>query len=206
VVLISGIHLLSYLLSKKFGKSKGMYLSSFFGGIMSSTLVNQTLSEKSHLESEKNQKQLVVSNTIAYIASVMHIAFFIGILSATLLLKILPLLIWIIISCLIFILFLQDKKKSFFNSKLDLKLKEEPQLFLIPAIKFALLITGIKIVAGLALAFLGNNGFLGFSLISSLVGLDAILINISELAGSSITFDYAILVILIVNIFNLFGK
>jgi len=107
---------------------------------------------------------------------------------------------------LIFILFLQDKKKSFFNPKLDLKLKEEPQLFLIPAIKFALLITGIKIVAGLALAFLGNNGFLGFSLISSLVGLDAILINISELAGSSITFDYAILVILIVNIFNLFGK
>jgi uncharacterized membrane protein (DUF4010 family) len=93
VVLISGIHLLGYLLSKKFGKHKGMYLSSFFSGIMSSTLVNQTLAEKSHLESEKNQKQLVISNTIAYIASVAHIAFFIGILSLSLLLKILPLLI-----------------------------------------------------------------------------------------------------------------
>jgi uncharacterized membrane protein (DUF4010 family) len=107
---------------------------------------------------------------------------------------------------LIFILFLQDKKKSNYNSKLDLEFKEEPQLFLVPAIKFALLITGIKIIAGLVLAFLDNNGFLSFSLISSLVGLDAILINISELAGTTITLDYAILVILAVNIFNLFGK
>ncbi len=206
VVLISGINLLGYLLSKKLGKSKGMYLCSFFGGVMSSTLVNQALSEKSKTEDEKKQKQLVISNIIAYMASVIHIAFFVGILNLTLLWRIIPLLVLIIITCLISIIYLQGRKPKVCKAKIDITFKEEPKLFLIPAIKFALLITGIKILAGIVLTFLGANGFLGFALISSLVGLDAILINISELAGSTITINYAILVIILINIFNLFGK
>ncbi len=206
VVLISGINLLGYLLSKKLGKSKGIYLCSFFGGIMSSTLVNQTLSEKSRIESKDKQKQLVISNIVAYIASVFHIAFFVGILNLTLLWRIIPLLLLITIVCWISILYLQGKKPKVCKAKFEMPFKEKPELFLIPAIKFSLLITGIKILAGIVLVFLGNNGFLGFSLISSLVGLDAVLINISELAGNSLTFNYAIFVILLINIFNLFGK
>jgi len=206
VVLISGINLLGYVLSKKFGKSKGMYLSSFFGGFMSSTLVNQYLSEKSKIETKNNQKHLVIGNIIAYMDSVIHIAFFVGILNLNLLFIVLPFLLWIIMACLVYILYLQGKKPPVCKAKINLQFKEQPKLFLVPAIKFALLITGIKILAGIVLIFLGNNAFLGFALISSLAGLDAILINISELAGKAITYNYAILIIILINIFNLFGK
>lgn len=206
VVLISGINLAGYLLRKKFGKKQGMYLCSFLGGLVSSTLVNHTLSEKSKAESEKSQRQLVVSNVIAYIASVSHIMFFIGILNLTLLIKIIPLLIWIVVVCWLYIVYIQGKSYKKCKTKIDLNFKEEPNLFLSSAIKFALLITTIKIVAGIVLVWLGVKGFFGFALLSSLAGLDAILINISELAGSAIKIDYAVLVILSINLFNLSGK
>ncbi|HRZ30024.1 MAG TPA: hypothetical protein P5052_04915 [Candidatus Paceibacterota bacterium] len=44
------------------------------------------------------------------------------------------------------------------------------------------------------------------SIVSSLAGIDAIIINISEMAKKTITLNYSILVILIINVVNLFGK
>ncbi|MDD3808054.1 MAG: hypothetical protein PHG49_00445 [Candidatus Pacebacteria bacterium] len=43
-------------------------------------------------------------------------------------------------------------------------------------------------------------------MISSLTGIDAIIINLSEMAQKTITINYAILVILLINSFNLLGK
>jgi hypothetical protein len=44
------------------------------------------------------------------------------------------------------------------------------------------------------------------SIISSLVGIDAIVINVAEMAKATISINYGIFVILIINIVNLFGK
>lgn len=206
IVLISGINLLGYLLRKKFGKNKGLYLCGFLGGIMSSTLTNHLLTEQSKKDSHSNQINLVIGNLFAYIASIIHIVFFIAILNITLLIKILPGLILIVLSVLGFVWFLKQKTQKTCSIEINLNKKENPDLLLIPAIKFALLLTVVKIVAGVAFLLGGNSWFLIASVFSSLTGVDAIVINVSEMAQKTITINYAILVVLIINIVNLFGK
>lgn len=206
VVLISGINLLGYILNKKFGKNKSFYLCGFFGGIMSSTLTNHLLSEKSKIESTSNQHSLAVSNTLAYIASIIHASFFIILLNFPLFIKILPCFIILIFISIFYILFLKKQTSKLCPVDLDINIQEKPDILLLPAIKFALLITFIKIISGLSFIYWGNNGFFITSTISSFAGVDAIIINISEMARKTINVNYAILAILIVNIFNLFWK
>jgi uncharacterized membrane protein (DUF4010 family) len=206
IVLISGINLLGYLLRKKFGSNKGIYLCSFFGGFMSSTLTNHLLTERSKKENEENQKNLAIGNILSYTASIISISFFIGILNSELLIKVIPGLVFIILSNFLYILFLKKKKQEKCPIEMDIVKKESPDLLLIPAIKFALLIISIKIIVGLVLILWGSSWFIVASLVSSLTGIDAIIINLSEMAQKTITINYAILVILLINSFNLLGK
>ena len=206
IVLISGINLLGYLLRKKLGKNRGLYLCGFLGGIMSSTLTNHLLTEQSKKENTSNQINLVIGNLLAYIASIVHATFFIAILNITLLIKILPGLILIILSVLAYIWFLKQKTPKVCSTKINLSEKESPDLLLVPAVKFALLLTAIKIFAGIAFLLGGSSWFLIASVLSSLTGVDAIVVNISEMTLKTITINYGILVILIINVVNLFGK
>ncbi len=71
---------------------------------------------------------------------------------------------------------------------------------------FALLITFVKIITQMGLVAFGQKGFAITASLSSLVGTDAAIINISELAGKTISLNYAIFVALLVNLVNLLGK
>ncbi len=206
VVLISGINLLSYVCRKKFGSSKGLYLSGFLGGIMSSTVTNHILTDKSTSETINNQNNLAVGNFLAFIGSLVHACFFMVALNVELFIKILPVVLLMIFSTIVFILFIKGRPNQKLLKNIDISLQDKPDIFLIPAIKFALLITIIKIISGLALIYWGGQGFLLASIVSSLAGIDAIIINISEMAKKTITLNYSILVILIINVVNLFGK
>jgi hypothetical protein len=44
------------------------------------------------------------------------------------------------------------------------------------------------------------------SIVSSLAGIDAVAINVSEMVNKTLMINYAILIILVVNSMNLFGK
>jgi len=206
IVLISGINLLGYLLRKKFGSNKGIYLCSFFGGFMSSTLTNHLLTERSKKENEEDQNNLAIGNILSYIASIISVSFFIGILNSSLLMKAMPGIIFIILSSIVYIIFLKNRKQKKCPLKMDVVKEESPDLLLIPAVKFALLIISIKIIVGLVLILWGSSWFIVAALISSLTGIDAIIINLSEMAQKTITINYAILVILLINSFNLLGK
>jgi uncharacterized membrane protein len=118
---------------------------------MSSTLTNHLLTERSKKENEENQKNLAIGNILSYTASIISISFFIGILNSELLIKVIPGLVFIILSNFIYILFLKKKKQEKCPIEMDIVKKESPDLLLIPAIKFALLIISIKIMVGLVL-------------------------------------------------------
>lgn len=153
VVLISGINLLSYVLRKKFGHSRGLYLSGFLGGIMSSTMTNHVLTDKSTTETISGQNNLAVSNFLAFIGSLVHACFFIVILNAELFIQILPVILLMIFSAVMFILFIKGKYDKQSIQAVNIPFQETPDIFLLPAVKFALLITGIKIISGLALIY-----------------------------------------------------
>jgi len=144
---------LRYLLQKYYSQNKGLYISGFFGGILSSTLTNHILAERSKKESNEKQFDLIITNIIAYIASVLHICFFIAILNNILLIKILPGLGLMILVSIGFAIILNHYKKSSSANTLNFKINNKPDILLIPAIKFAFLVTIIKIIAGLAFIY-----------------------------------------------------
>jgi uncharacterized membrane protein (DUF4010 family) len=56
------------------------------------------------------------------------------------------------------------------------------------------------------LAIFGESGFLTTSAIASLTGVDAVTINIAELAGSIISYKLAVMTLILVNAINLISK
>jgi len=97
------------------------------------------------------------------------------------------------------------------KEKIDLKktkesLKQVKIFALGPALKFALLFSLIKLASKLSLVFFGQNGFLAATALGSLAGLDAIIINTSELAANTITFKTGILALILANAINLLSK
>jgi uncharacterized membrane protein (DUF4010 family) len=120
---------------------------------MSSTLTNHLLTEKSKTEHKSHQYQLAIGNILAFIASIIHMSFFIALLSIPLLIKIIPGLIVVILTALIFILILKQRNTDTCTTPINIYDKDKPDILLLPAIKFALLITFIKIISGLALIY-----------------------------------------------------
>ncbi len=72
--------------------------------------------------------------------------------------------------------------------------------------KFAALIITVKLVTKICLVFFGQSGFIISSVIASFAGLDAIVINLADMAGKTITFQMALFTFILVNATNLLSK
>jgi uncharacterized membrane protein (DUF4010 family) len=77
---------------------------------------------------------------------------------------------------------------------------------LLPALKFAALLIVIKIVTKICLILFGESGFIISSVLASFAGIDAIMVNLADMAGHTITFKFAFLTFLIINATNLLSK
>ena len=75
-----------------------------------------------------------------------------------------------------------------------------------PAVKFAVLLICVKLVTKISLILFGQSGFLISSIIASFAGIDAIVINLADMAGKTITFQFALLTFILVNATNLLSK
>ncbi len=206
VVLIAGIDILGYVLSKFLGKKKGFTMTSFVGGFVSSTVTTQSLAQKSKTNPDTNY--LVGAAILANLASFFQIFLLVAPLNRDWLISILPtLLILIITAGIIGFYFLRLKKKG--ESK-DVGSEDEPsdqKIFsIIPALQFAILLSIVKIVTGLCLIIFGRAGFVFSSIIASFAGIDAILVNLAGLAGNNITFEFALFTFILVNATNLLAK
>ncbi len=207
VVVITGIDIFGYILSKFVGKERGFTFTSFVGGFVSSTLTTQSLAQKS--KTTANSNYLVGAALLANQASFFQIFLLVGPFNRSWLIAILPTLIIMILSSgilsIYFLRLKEDPKNG--EQETDETEQSDKKIFsIIPALQFALLILVVKILTNLCLILFGKTGFVLSSIIASFAGIDAILINLAGMAGDSITFGFALFTFILVNATNLLAK
>lgn len=203
VVLITGIDVFGYLLARIIGNKSSFALTSFVGGFISSTSTTQSLAQRSKKTIFVNY--LVASAILANLASFLQIFLLVGPLNAQWLISILPsLLIMILSSAILATYFIKNKEQVKNKEKKD---NRKDSIFsLAPALKFAGILIGIKLITKICLILFGNSGFVISSVIASFAGIDAIVVNLAEMAGHAISLKFALTTFLIVNATNLFSK
>ncbi len=205
VALITGIELVGYVLERTLGKTKGWLLASIAGGFVSSTATTISLAQQS--KEEKRINHLLSAAIFSNMASFFQIAIVILPLSIFFFAEAIPVFIGLIISsALVGIYFLKAKDDAVEHTH-TVKEEAEKSIFNIStALKFAGLYLVISIFSKVALAFLGQTGFLIASGIGAVAGLDAVLINAAVLVGSNITAELAVFTLILANAVNLLAK
>lgn len=204
VALITGVELLGYILERTIGQKRGWLLASAAGGFISSTATTQTMAQQSNKSQSVNH--LVSAVVIANLVSFIQIGIVIGSLNTIFLIELLPTLIPMVLGgILIALFFLRVKEKDLEVNQT--KIMEGKKIInLYGALKFTALFITISILSKLALAIFGNSGFLITTGLGALAGLDAVMINTAQVAGSSIDFRLGITAFILANFVNLAGK
>lgn len=203
VVLITGIDVFGYILGRVIGDKSSFTLTSFVAGFISSTSATQSLAQKSKKTGLVNY--LVGAALLANLASFLQIFLLVGPLNARWLVAIAPSLIILLLTTALFtIIFL--RKHEMEKNAVEPTVKKEKIFSLVPALKFAGLLVIIKLITKVCLLVFGQSGFIISSVIASFAGLDAIIVTLAEMAGSVITFKFALLVFLLVNATNVASK
>ncbi|PIS08894.1 hypothetical protein COT75_04375 [Candidatus Beckwithbacteria bacterium CG10_big_fil_rev_8_21_14_0_10_34_10] len=207
VALITGVDMFGYFLEKTIGQKKGWLLTSIAGGFISSTATIQSLAQQS--KKSLNVNRLVAASIFANLASFFQIFILIASLNSQFLVKSTLIMFSIImvsfLSGLFFLKLKEPKNEEEFKQTKQ-TLKEDKIFALNPALKFAGLFLLIKFGTKIALVFFGDHGFLAASALGAVTGIDAVTINLSELAGQTISLKTAALSLIVVNAVNLLSK
>jgi len=179
VVFISGIAYVGYILMKTIGAQRGIMVTGFLGGLMSSTALTSSFS----IESRKLNYlsiPLIIGVVIACSTMFFRIIFEVGILNPNLLLGLT--LSLGIMGLVGFICAYYIFKKTKLNTvkKLDLK----SPFSIIPALKFAIFFLIIIFISKLFTIIFGERGIYIISFLSGIADVDAITISLSKLALS----------------------
>jgi uncharacterized membrane protein (DUF4010 family) len=204
VALITGVDVAGYILEKTVGQKKGWLLTSMAGGFISSTATTQSLAQQS--KKSANTNALVAAAIFANLTSFIQMFILIALINSLFLVRSTIFILSIILSSFAAGIFFLQKKEKIDLKKTKESLKQVKIFALGPALKFALLFSLIKLASKLSLVFFGQNGFLAATALGSLAGLDAIIINTSELAANTITFKTGILALILANAINLLSK
>lgn len=182
VVLISSISFISYIAIKFLGPKKGIGMSGFLGGLISSTAVAMSFSEMSK-KSKKLVNPFVFGVVIASSAMFFRVLVEVSVLNQDLLtLLYIPMLSMGSVGLLLAVYFWFRKKKHGVKaiSEKDLHLKSPFQLW--PAIQFGLLFAVLLFVSKFASITFGDQGLYITALISGLVDVDAITVSMANLS------------------------
>lgn len=214
VVFVSGLDIIGYLLKKAFSGSTSTLLSATIGGFISSTSTTIGLAQKSKLS--KGASYLVAGALLANVVSFVQIAILVAPISLGLLKLIGPFLLALIaVGTAIALYFLKSNgSKSSKASKVTSDEEEQAMqhddslIFQLgPAIKFAILLTLVKIVATISLELIGSTGFMVASVIASFTGIDAITITLADLFNkASVGVTMSVGVFVLINVVNLLSK
>ncbi len=195
IVLIAGISLLSYMLIKLLGASKGLFLSGFLGGLISSTAV--TLSFAALSKSSPRHKWSFVTG-IVFASSAMFARVFLEVLLVNNALgwKVFQsLIVSSVVGILIAVWMGSTKKiKSVFKSD---KIQDPSPLELKKAFGFGLAFIVISAVMKFLNSQFGANGIYAASFVSGMVDTDAISLSLANLANTGLSLDVAAIGILI---------
>ncbi len=218
VALVLGINYVGYFAIRALGHKKGLYVVGFLGGIISSTAVTETMARSSRTTKNFLLKgQFLTTAVFANFTSYIRMLILVITLNFTLgFVALIPLVVMSV--SMIFSVFVLDwlehrKHPATKGSKADLKDAADAiggsiqtPFALTPAIAFASMFLGVQIISAIAIEFFGNVGFMVASMIAAIPGMDAVTINTSALAGSEITYQFGMAVLVISSCVNLIGK
>lgn len=183
VVLISSISFASYIAIKTMGPKKGIGLSGFLGGFISSTAVSMSFSTLS----KKNLKVVnpfIFAILIASSAMFIRILVTVSILNPTLVSYVHGPLLSMAVTGFLFCAYFWFKKRGqpveTMNTE-TLNLKSPFQLT--SAVQFALLFASMIFISKFAVTYFGNNGIYLTSFLSGIVDVDAISVSMAHLSS-----------------------
>jgi len=207
VVLISGISFASYIAIKLFGAKRGIGIMGFFGGLISSTALTLSFAA----QSKKNTgviKPYVFAIVVASSAMFIRILILIMILNENLLEKIaIPVLTMGLIGLLAaLILWVKREDRTVEKQMEQHVLKMKSPFRLLPALKFGVLFGVILFLSRFAVDIMGDNGLYITSLISGVLDVDPIVISVTNMVPSQLTYHAAMISITIAVIMNTISK
>lgn len=208
VVLITGVDLFGYILERTIGRSGGRTIAAIVGGFVSSTATTISLAQES--KRSKSISPLLAGAEFANAISFLPIAILLATLNPSLFISFLPVLITItLVPTVIGIWYLYQSRKegNGKNKKINEDLAADHKIFSITsALKFVGIYLLINVISKVALEFFGTSGFLITTILGSLTGIDAIVINTAQLAGSAIDMTLAVWALILANGTNLLAK
>ncbi len=207
VAFITGIEMFGHLLSRMVGEKKGWFLTSVAGGFVSSTSTVQSLALRSKEGGYINE--LVAAAVFANLVSFLQIVVLVAPINGEWLISITPTMLLIIGSALVmggWFYFKKGKKIKEIKTKKREKAEQKPIISLGSAMRFVLVLLVIRLVTKIALTFFGQAGFLVGSIAASFSGIDAVVVNLADMAGGEINIAQAWFVLVCVNATNLISK
>ncbi len=203
ILLISGLGFFGYILMKFLGARKGILLSGFIGGLVSSTAVTWVFSKKSK-ENENQSHNCAIAIMAASSIMVIRVLVWAFIFNKDLFNELLFTLLLLFLAAAGVALFFYFKARK--NEMTDADIRQGKPLDLQGALVFGFIYTVILLVVSYANENLGNRGLLVSSAIAGLSDLDAITITVSKLAKSMADMSIAGIAILIATISNTLVK
>jgi len=213
VVLISGISFIGYIAMKTVGAKKGMGLTGFLGGFVSSTAVSMSMSNTSK-KITKMVNPFVFAMVIASSTMFFRVLVIIGILNKAILPKLLIPLIAMGVTGAIAALFVWTRKEKVSEKEKDVKISSP--FTIKPALKFAVFFIIVLFIAKIGFQYLGSKGMYLTALLSGLADVDALTVSVAELTRTGgITASvgvFSVVIAVIVNtivkagIANIFGS
>lgn len=214
VVFISGISFLSYIAMRLFGAKKGITLTGFLSGLISSTALAFTFSAQSK-QNKGIQNPYVLAIVIAGSAMFFRILIEVLVLNSALLpMLLVPMLSMGVTGILIAWFLWRKKEKIPENIERDVQKVKSP-FSLGPALKFGIFFAATLFFSKFAMDYWGDRGVYFASVISGAIDVDAITVSMANLSKdglSSFTATIAITIAAIVNtlfkalIFLFFGN
>ncbi len=201
VVLIAGISFAGYVLVKVFGSRKGLSLTGMMGGLVSSTAVTLSFSQKSREVPELGKtfaSAIVLACTIMYPRILIEIA----VVNRSLLAFIWPMIAILTASGVAASMLLLFGKRSQTTTEVDLKNPFE----LMSAIKFGLIFALIIFASKAAQQYLGSSGVYLAAGLAGLTDVDAITLSMANLSKESLSEATATTAILIAVVMNTIVK
>lgn len=180
VVIVSAISFIGYLLVKFTGASKGILLTAFFGGMVSSTAVTWMFASKSQ-KTDQHQCTLYAAG-IVLASSIMFLRVFVValIFNRTFALWLIGPCAMVFLCGLIYSIVLIRRTHHAIVDDALLTLGNPVNI--LNALGFGALYVGIALLVFYGNKFLGKNGLLLSGLIAGITDIDAITINITKLS------------------------
>jgi uncharacterized membrane protein (DUF4010 family) len=178
VILVSGVSLIGYLLTKILG-GKGTIVTGMLGGLVSSTAVTLSFSQRSRTMSGAGTKPFAISILMASTIMFPRILLILFVLDAALAERlILPMSIFTVVGTICsFLLHRKDGENK------EMPILDNPLNFQ-TALKFALIFAGVKLLVRYASEEYGEAGIYVASVLSGLTNMDAITLSMSRLSNS----------------------